>query len=102
MDIREVGRRVYISLSNANSRNQGREVYVNIDDLVSDVQSGASVEISRQQIIDSIENDPFRQVNAYGELTHIPLFNTERTNNEITSVMLPQIPYKNPEQWGLD
>ncbi|XUV83552.1 hypothetical protein ACREYP_09065 [Enterobacter sp. TMH.L2] len=102
MDIREVGRRVYISLSNANSRNHGREIFVSLDDLVKDVQSGASVEISRKQIVDAIENDPFRQVNAYGVVTNIPLFNTGHTNGVLTSVQLPKLGYENPEQWGLD
>ncbi|WP_369709662.1 hypothetical protein [Kluyvera ascorbata] len=102
MDIREVGRRVYISLCNANSRNQGREIFVSLDDLVRDVQSGASVEISREQIVDAIENDPFRQVNAYGVITNIPLFDTGRTNGVLTSVQLPKLAYENPEQWGLD
>lgn len=102
VDIREVGRRVFISLWNANSRNKGKEIYVSIDDVVKDVQSGASVEISREQIIDAIENDPFRQVSAHGWVTNVRLFETGHTNDVLTSVRLPQFAYENPKQWGLD
>ncbi|EPW8618449.1 hypothetical protein ACWQF4_000121 [Enterobacter kobei] len=109
MDIREVGRRVFISLWNANSRNRGKEIYVSIDDVVKDVQSGASVEISgasveisREQIIDAIENDPFRQVSAHGLVTNVRLFETGHTNDVLTLVRLPQFAYENPKQWGLD
>lgn len=101
MDIREVGRLVFNVLWNVNTNNNSRETSVSIDYVVNEIQQGSSVYISRDQIVNAIENDPFRQIDAWGVVTGLPLYEVRRTNDILISVMLPQFAYENPRQWGL-
>lgn len=102
MDRKEVGRRVFVSLWNANTSNKGRATRLSIDDVVKDINEKSSTTFTREQIIDAIENDPYRQTDALGRETNVGLFETGHTNGKLTSVVLPQFAYENHRQWGIE
>ncbi|MCW8110159.1 hypothetical protein [Yersinia intermedia] len=101
MELREIGKRLYNVLWNANSRNRGQPISVSIDDVMSEINKDVVTVLTREQVVNVIVNDPFRQMDALGVVRNIPMFETTCTNDVLMSVRLPEIPYKHPEQWGL-
>lgn len=101
MEMREIGKRLYNVLWNANSRNRGQPILVSIDDVMSEINKDVAIVLTREQVENVIVNDPFRQMDALGNVRNIPMFETACTNDVLTSVRLPEMPYKHPEQWGL-
>ncbi|HCT4438357.1 hypothetical protein PGS10_14525 [Klebsiella sp. 141153] len=102
MEAREIGKRIYNVLWNANCRNRNNPILVSIDDLMSAINENVQVTLTREQVVNVILNDPFRQIDASGRVREeIPLFETAFTNDVLVSVRLPEIPFKYPHQWGL-
>lgn len=102
MDRKEVARRVFVSLWNANTSNNGRAIRVSIEDIVKDINEHSSTMFTLEQIVDAIENDPFRQSDCLGRETNVGMFETGHTNGKLTSVVLPQFTYENHRQWGVE
>ena len=102
MELREIGKRLYNVLWNANTRNHGHPILVSIDDVMSVINIGVDIVLTREQVVNVVVNDPFRQMDASGVVRNIPMFETAYTNDVLISVRLPEMPYKHPKQWGLN
>lgn len=101
MELREIGQRLYNVLWNANGRNHDRPTLVSIDDVMSAINKDADCILTREQVVNVIVNDPFRQKDSFGMERNIPMFETAHTNDVLVSVRLPEMPYRYPQQWGL-
>lgn len=102
MDRMYVARVIFNALWNINTENGAREKPVSIKDLAKYINSKRTEgDITDGQIIDALENDPYRRVDMAGNKTNERLFLFGRTDGMITSVVLTQHHYENHREWGI-
>ena len=102
MDAVTIGQRIYNVLWNANARNHDRPTWVSIEDLMLEINTNVKKELAKEDVVGLILNDPFRQKDFYGAIREeCPLFETQFSESLLVGVRITDIPYKNPEQWGL-
>lgn len=103
MEIRKVGQRLYNVLWNANARNHDRPTYLTIEQVMSEINVDVKNIVTRDQVINVILNDPFRQSDFHGVVRdNTRMFETIEVNGALESVRLPEQPYKYPKDWGLE
>ncbi|MEB6378156.1 hypothetical protein MXM41_04275 [Leclercia adecarboxylata] len=102
MDTVTIGQRIYNVLWNANARNHDRPTWVNLDELMLEINTNVKNELAEEDVIGLILNDPFRQRDFHGEIREeCHLFETQFSESVLVAVRITDIPYRNPEQWGL-
>lgn len=103
MEMRKVGQRLYNVLWNANVRNHDRPTYLTIEQIMSEINVDVKNIVTREQVIDVILNDPFRQADFRGVICeNTRMFETKEVDGVLESVRLPELPYKYPKDWGLE